>query len=137
MSLLPAATLGGPDDPANVAIAERNAALRSEIRLVRQGFGDADALMRALAESVLYVPLVGGPDAGPGLACVEAEGVVWVLGFTDLAELAAYQVRHGDADGPCDYLTVVGSRLLRVAMSSGLALDVAGEHPVMFPPEVE
>lgn len=115
-------------------IAARNAPLRSEIELVRGGVGNADGLRRSLRDSVLYV-LRYGEDQ---LIAADQGGIRWIYAFTSERELAMFATGRGGADAEVDYLTVRGDRLLEDALPSlgvpaGVAIDVAGENPVLVP----
>lgn len=127
--------LGAPTDPGNRSIDVRNAALRTEIRLARGGLANAEALKRAVHDSVLYVlPL--GED---GLMCSTLEGIEWVLAFTSVADVARYAVAKGAAaDEEVDYLGVSGARLVEQVLPgwgkpTGVALDIAGPEPFLMP----
>lgn len=128
-------TLGGADDPVHHDIALRNAALVTEIRLLRGGVGDPASLRRALRESVLYTPRWGED----GLTVGEYDGIQWLEAFTSPVELARFATERGIApDAGVGYLTVRGDRLLDQALPalgerSGLAIDVAGREPMLIP----
>lgn len=116
-------------------IEQRNAALRTEIQLIRGGIGNSVALQRALRESVLFVlPW----EDGESVVSAEQNGIRWVYAFTSEAEVARYAVMRDavpDADVP--YLTVRGDRLVDVRIDApwGLAVDVAGSQPFLLPLE--
>lgn len=116
-------------------IDRRNAPLRTEIELVRGGVGDADSVRRTLRESVLYL-LRTGDDA---VMSADADGIRWLYAFTTRLELARFAAVRGGRDEVVDYLTVRGDRLLDTGVPStglptGLAVDVAGDRPMLFPP---
>jgi hypothetical protein len=111
-----------------------NAVLHAEIQMVHRGLGDADELIAAVRASVLHVPLAGEDSLLAG----DQDGVTWLYGFTTPEELAELFLLRGQAHEPVRYLTVRGDRLLDVAVPGiegpgGLAVDVAGEAPMLFP----
>jgi hypothetical protein len=115
-----------------------HAALASELADLHAGNGDPDALMDAFRASVVMVPTLEGGD----LWATSSGGIHWVYAFSDDAELAHFAVARG-ADGSSDveYVTVYGWRLLdevvpAVGEPAGVALDVAGRRPMLFPPVV-
>lgn len=129
------AVLRGAADPANRAIDVRNAALRTEIRLARGGLANAEALQRAIRDSVLYVlPL--GEEA---VMCADLNDITWVLAFTSVDEVALYAAAKGaTAADEIDYLSVTGAHLVEQVLpawgrATGIALDVAGSEPLMLP----
>ncbi|MGW5351717.1 hypothetical protein ACWERV_14580 [Streptomyces sp. NPDC004031] len=127
--------------------------LVAELGELHAGHGDPDALVEAFRESVLLVPMVEG-----GLRTATSGGVRWVFAFSDGAELARFATgtgppvgrgaaapagEHSDvsACGDVDYVTVHGWRLLdevvpAAGAPAGVALDVAGRLPMLFPPVV-
>lgn len=114
-------------------IERRNAALRTEIELVRGGLGDPAALRTALRESVLF--LLPWED-GESVAGAVRDGIRWVYAFSSETELARHAVLRGAAeDVEVPYLTVSGERLLDGPgdVPRGLAIDVAGTNPFLLP----
>ncbi|MEU8616709.1 hypothetical protein [Streptomyces sp. NPDC048623] len=72
---------------------------------------------------------------------VDFGGVRWILAFSDESALARYAVARGEDDTAWEYETVLGARLLDVAVPGagvpcGVALDAAdgAEHAVLLPP---
>lgn len=127
-SLLPESLAADPD-----AIERCNAALRTEIALVRGGLGDAAQLRRALRESVL---LVLPWDDDESVVSAEQDGIRWVYAFTSEPDVARYALRRGAArDTDVPYLAIRGERLLDVRSDVpwGVAIDVAGAHPFLLP----
>jgi hypothetical protein len=98
------------------------------IERVRAGEGVGDAMVEAFRTTPVLIPREPDgrvPAAGAG-------GIRWVFAFTSPAELAAWTLAHGgDAEQP--YLTTLGRRLLTVGRV-GVALDVAGDRPMLLPP---
>ncbi|MFF7949734.1 hypothetical protein [Streptomyces griseorubiginosus] len=154
---------------AEVVGALERAALAAEIHDLYDGQGDGGRLLAAFHAAALYVPLAdraAGDDSatGAGAAGVtgalnaqddamcsgEADGVRWLHAFTSLTELnrfararAAAGTDAGSADGRIRYWTVLGSRLLDVAVPAavaetrtptGVAVDVGGVRPLLLPP---
>jgi hypothetical protein len=119
-------------------------ALAAELAALHGGYGDPDALVDAFRESLVLVPTLEG-----GLRTATSGGVRWVYAFSDGAELARFASAGArdasgggvalTADGDVDYLAVRGWRLLdevvpAVGAPAGVALDVAGRLPMLFPP---
>nr|WP_051654102.1 hypothetical protein [Kitasatospora cheerisanensis] len=78
-------------------------------------------------------------DADGALWAGDEGGVRWIHAFTDEAELAAFAGARGFTGSEIPYLTVLGSRLLDVAVPAagvpcGVALNAAGAQPMLFPP---
>jgi len=110
-----------------------NAALRHEVVLARHGVGDDAALLAAFRSSVLYVPL----DADQQVAGARHEGVRWTFAFTTATELAAFAAARDDLGDRVSYATVRGDHVLeglaRVPGDTAVALDVAGDAPMVLP----
>jgi hypothetical protein len=96
-------------------------------------------LLGEFRRNAVLVPL----DAGGGMWSAESGGIRWIYAFSDEAELARFAavrgVRSESADLGWEFISVLGARLLdvvipQVGVPTGVALDVAGERPVMFPP---
>lgn len=115
-----------------------HAALVSELADLHAGNGDPDALLDAFRASLVMVPTLDGGD----LWATSMGGVHWVYAFSDDTELARFAVARGaDGSSGVDYVTVYGWRLLdevvpAVGEPAGVALDVAGSRPMIFPPVV-
>ncbi|WP_333768807.1 hypothetical protein [Streptomyces sp. IBSBF 2435] len=113
-----------------------HAALASELADLHAGNGDPDALLDAFRASLVMVPTLGDGD----LWATSLGGVHWVYAFSDGTELARFAVARGaDGSSDVDYVTVYGWRLLdevvaAVGEPAGVALDVAGRLPMIFPP---
>ncbi|MGW4525930.1 SseB family protein [Amycolatopsis sp. NPDC004378] len=106
------------------------------IERVRAGADTGGAMVESFRTTVVLAPLAPGGR----LAAADAGGIRWVFAFTSPAELAAWVLaRGGDGDAAQDYVTILGRRLLTVAPASadrpvGVALDVAGDRPMLLPP---
>lgn len=130
---------------AGVGILER-ATLTAEIHDLYDGQGDGGRLLAAFRAAALFVPLVEGEP----MCSVEADGVQWLFAFTSAGELerfartrAANNTDPGPASGRIPYWTVLGSRLLDIAVPAavagtraptGVAVDVGGARPLLMPP---
>jgi hypothetical protein len=114
-----------------------HAALIAELTDLHAGNGDPVALIDAFRASVVMVPTIEGD-----LWATKSGGVHWVYAFSDDTELARFAVARGaDGSQDVDYVTVYGWRLLdevvpAVGEPAGVALDVAGGLPMLFPPVV-
>lgn len=114
-----------------------HAALIAELTDLHAGNGDPVALVDAFRASVVKVPTIEGD-----LWATKSGGVHWVYAFSDDTELARFAVARGaDGSQDVDYVTVYGWRLLdevvpAVGEPAGVALDVAGSLPMLFPPVV-
>lgn len=133
---------GTPPEPVQEDTSD---ALAAELAALHGGHGDPDALVDAFRESLVLVPTLQG-----GLRTATSGGVRWVYAFSDGAELARFASAGAwdgsgggsaqlTASGDVDYVTVRGRRLLdeivpAVGAPAGVALDVAGRQPMLFPP---
>ncbi|MFE2426584.1 SseB family protein [Streptomyces sp. NPDC059373] len=97
------------------------------------------ALLGEFRRNTVLVPL----DAGGGMWSAESGGIRWIYAFSDEAELARFAAARGarpeSPGSDWEFISVLGARLLdvvipQVGVPTGVALDVAGERPVMFPP---
>ncbi|WP_435848251.1 hypothetical protein [Streptomyces griseoluteus] len=81
-----------------------------------------------------------GPEGERGLLTADLGGIRFILAFSDEQALARYAVARGQAAREWTYQTVLGARLLDVAVPAagvpcGVALDCAdGEEGMVFPP---
>ncbi|WP_431675990.1 SseB family protein [Kitasatospora sp. KL5] len=82
------------------------------------------------------------PQTADGLVWSgDGGGIRWIYAFSSEPELAAFLTARAEGPGEVRYLTVFGARLLDVAVPAagvpcGVALDVAGAQPMLFPPVV-
>ncbi|MCF3103822.1 hypothetical protein IPZ58_19830 [Streptomyces roseoverticillatus] len=121
-------------------------ALTDEIRALHAEEGRPAALVGWFRRTAVLVP----SDSQDGLWSAEYGGIRWIYAFTDEAALGRFALAQG-ADGTADgaasgtadwaYRTVLGARLLdvvvpAVGVPAGVALDVGGPQPVLFPPVV-
>ncbi|MCC2279164.1 SseB family protein [Streptomyces sp. ET3-23] len=114
-------------------------ALTEQVAAVHAGQGHPAAMIGEFRRTAVLVPL----DEAGGLWSVEFGGIRWICAFTDETALARFAAAHGAtaASTPVDreYRSVLGARLLDVVVPAvggpaGVALDVAGERPMLFPP---
>ncbi|MER5216556.1 hypothetical protein ABT063_39985 [Streptomyces sp. NPDC002838] len=114
-----------PEDPEAVARRQRFAELLNEFR-----------------RTAVLVPLGDrpGPDGERGLLTADWNGVRFILAFSDGQALARYAQARGEFAREWTYQTVLGARLLDVAVPAagvpcGVALDCAdGPDGMVFPP---
>ncbi|MFF7973985.1 hypothetical protein [Streptomyces sp. NPDC007905] len=103
---------------------------------------DFAALLGEFRRTAVLVPLGGGPgpEGERGLLTADLNGIRFILAFSDEQALARYAVARGEAAREWTYQTVLGARLLDVAVPAagvpcGVALDCAdGEEGMVFPP---
>ncbi|MFF4533967.1 SseB family protein [Streptomyces sp. NPDC001407] len=110
-------------------------ALTDEIGAIHAVRGRPTALIGEFRRTAVLVPL----DGQGGLWTAEFGGVLWIHAFTDEDALARFAVARGEAARDWEYRSVLGARLLDVVVPAvgeptGVALDVGGERPMMFPP---
>ncbi|MFJ9099822.1 SseB family protein [Streptomyces sp. NPDC102405] len=131
------------------------AALTAEIHDLYDGQGDSERLLAAFRAAALYVPFAEeAEDAehaeGEAMCSGEADGVRWLYAFTSTAELERFARARAEAgtdpgwaSGRIRYWTVLGSRLLDIAVPgavaesrtpAGVAVDVGGIRPLLLPP---
>jgi hypothetical protein len=120
-------------------------ALRAAVDGYHLGRPDPVSLRRAASEALWLVPLRGGRE----VYVAEHGGIRWILGFSGADELARFSRDHHELPAACEYATVRGARLLTAfppalaadrsgsAAPVGVALDVAGERPMLFPPSID
>ncbi|WP_329441150.1 SseB family protein [Streptomyces canus] len=134
------------------------ATLAAEIHDLYDGQGDGDRLLAAFRAAALYVPFAEDADdvveadgaQGDAMCSGEADGVRWLYAFTSTAELERFARARAEAGtdpgwarGRIRYWTVLGSRLLDIAVPAavaesrtpaGVAVDVGGIRPLLLPP---
>lgn len=109
--------------------------LSEELAAFYEGRGDGAALLAALRGALLALPVVDGDSP----VIVQSGGLSWLFAFTVPAELARFAAARGEGEIPCPFVTIRGVRLLdglmpAMAQATGVALDVAGVRPMLFPP---
>ena len=100
------------------------------------------ALLGEFRRTSVLVPLGdgSGPDEERGLLTADLNGIRFILAFSDELALARYAVARGEPAREWTYQTILGARLLDVAVPAagvpcGVALDCAdGEEGMVFPP---
>jgi hypothetical protein len=100
------------------------------------------ALLGEFRRTAVLVPLGDepGPDDERGLLTADLGGIRFILAFSDEQALARYALARGEYRREWTYRTVLGARLLDVAVPAagvpcGVALDCAdGEDGMVFPP---
>ncbi|MFC8433199.1 hypothetical protein [Streptomyces sp. NPDC057253] len=138
-----AETAGGP--AVGVGNLER-ARLAAEIHDLYDGRGSGERLLAAFRAAALYVPLVEDEP----MCSAAVDGVQWLYAFTAAGELERFARARAEApkqpgpvSGRIAYWTVLGSRLLDVAVpvavaetraATGVSVDVAGVRPLLMPP---
>ncbi|CAM5430728.1 hypothetical protein SABIM44S_02070 [Streptomyces abikoensis] len=113
-------------------------ALTDEIRALYAEEGRPAAMVGRFRRTAVLVPT----DGQENLLSADYGGIRWIYAFTDETALARFALAQG-ADGTADwtYRTALGARLLdvvvpAVGVPAGVALDVGGPEPVLFPPVV-
>ncbi|MEU0677785.1 hypothetical protein ABZ330_33855 [Streptomyces sp. NPDC006172] len=110
-----------------------------EVEARRQRFLE---VLEEFRRTPVLVPLGDGPgpDHERGLLTADRNGVRFILAFSDGPALARYAEARGEFHREWVYQTILGARLLDVAvpaagMPCGVALDCAdGPDGVVFPP---
>ncbi|GHI08120.1 hypothetical protein AQI88_06655 [Streptomyces cellostaticus] len=118
---------------------ERASAEAAEAEVRRREFA---ALLDEFRRTPVLVPLGDGPgpDSERGLLTADLGGLRFLLAFSDEQALARYAVARGEPAREWTYQTILGARLLDVAVPAagvpcGVALDCAdGEEGMVFPP---
>ena len=110
-----------------------------EVEARRQWFAE---LLGEFRRTAVLVPLGDGPgpDEERGLLTADWNGVRFILAFSNEQALARYAQARGEYHREWAYQTILGSRLLDVAVPAagvpcGVALDCAdGPDGMVFPP---
>jgi hypothetical protein len=134
------------DSPTDGQGGAERAALAAEIHDLYDGRGDSERLLAAFRAAALYVPFAEDDAMCSG----ETDGICWLYAFTSTTELERFARARVEADtdpgwasGRIRYWTVLGSRLLDVAVPAavteariptGVAVDVGGVRPLLLPP---
>ncbi|MER5641491.1 SseB family protein [Kitasatospora sp. NPDC002227] len=112
-----------------------NAGLTHQVRMFRAGAGEAKTVLAVFRSSAVYVP-----ETDDGLVWTgDQGGIRWIYAFSGEGQLAAFARARDYRGAELNYRTIYGSRLLDVAVPAvgrpcGVALDVAGSQPMLFPP---
>ncbi|MDY0816312.1 hypothetical protein [Kitasatospora purpeofusca] len=112
-----------------------NAGLVHQVRMLRAGAGDPAVMLAQFRLSALLLPRWGDE----AVRTADEDGLRWILAFTSETQLEAFARAKGLTVAGLPYLTVLGARLLDVAVPGlgvpgGVALDIAGTQPMLFPP---
>ncbi|MDQ0832834.1 hypothetical protein QF032_004678 [Streptomyces achromogenes] len=99
-------------------------------------------LLEEFRQTAVLVPLGDGPgpDSERGLLTADLNGVRFILAFSDEQALSRYALARGEYHREWAYQTILGARLLDVAVPAagvpcGVALDCAdGPDGAVFPP---
>jgi hypothetical protein len=91
-------------------------------------------VLAALESSTLLTPV---PD-GSHLLVGQSRGITWVPAFTSEHQLRRYAILRCEADRPWQYRRIPGEKFLGAVLDGvpdpcGLAIDVAGQHPLLLP----
>jgi len=102
------------------------------VRAARREFA---ALLGEFRRTAVLVPLDEQQDA----VAAELGGIRWILAFSDEEALARYAIARGETARAWEYRTVLGARLLDVAVPGtgvpcGIALDAGSDDGMLFPP---
>ncbi|MGW6523232.1 hypothetical protein [Streptomyces sp. NPDC054962] len=127
------------DVPAPAEQAPGPAAETPEAAARRRRFAE---LLEEFRHTAVLVPLgeADGPDRERGMLTADWNGVRFILAFSDGQALARYAQARGEFAREWMYQTVLGARLLDVAVQAagvpcGVALDCAdGTDGMVFPP---
>lgn len=103
--------------------------------MLHAGVGDPASMLAQFRCSAVLVPRWGADAVLTG----DERGIRWIYAFSGEDELVAFARAKGVGGAEVEYLSVFGSRLLDVAVPAlgvpgGVALDVAGGRPMLFPP---
>lgn len=128
-----------PAEPPGPEPASSSAPEDPGVRARRRQFA---ALLGEFRRTPVLVPLGDGPgpDDERGLLTADLNGIRFILAFSDEHALARYAQARGEAAREWTYQTILGARLLDVAVPAagvpcGVALDCAdGEDGMVFPP---
>ncbi|MDT9688607.1 hypothetical protein Q5762_09625 [Streptomyces sp. P9(2023)] len=125
-----------PPPPSPGATREAEAEAGAEAEAEAAARREFEAVLELFRATAVLVPRRDG-----AWLTVDFGGVRWILAFSDGSALARYAVARGEGGLEWQYETVLGARLLDVAVPSagvacGVALDAAdgAEHAVLFPP---
>ncbi|OIJ67516.1 hypothetical protein [Streptomyces mangrovisoli] len=129
----PHAPLGDPRPLATPPSSPTTPASPAETDARRRRFAGA---LEAFRETAVLVPVRDN-----GWLTADFGGVRWILAFSDEAALARYALARGEGREEWAYQTVLGARLLDVAVPEaglpcGVALDAAdgAERALLLPP---
>lgn len=95
---------------------------------------DITEVLAALEVSILLVPVLDSAQ----LLVVRDRGMSWVPAFTAEDQLRRYTLSRGEGDRSWRYRRFPGEQLLGPVLGGltgpcGLAIDLAGQHPLLLP----
>lgn len=95
-------------------------------------------VLAALQTSILLAPVADDRHLLVGRLTGEGHGITWVPTFSSEDQLRAYVLRRREADRPWRYRRIPGDLLLGAVLNQlprpcGLAIDVAGQYPLLLP----
>lgn len=107
------------------------------IRNFCAGTRSAADLLATIRRAVLFLPISDADEVFVG----DARGLGWVYAFTSLPELARFARARNAGDQSWPYVSMRGAMVLDHVLASaprpcGVAIDVAGAHPMLLPPIV-
>ncbi|KPC61328.1 SseB family protein [Streptomyces chattanoogensis] len=109
--------------------------LTDEIAAAYEGELDPAALVGEFRRTSVFVPVVND-----SLMSAEMSGIRWLYAFTDEEAMNHFATARGAApDAELEYVSAVGARLLDAVIPAiegpaGVAVNVASEQPILFPP---
>ncbi|NEE06807.1 hypothetical protein G3M58_10160 [Streptomyces sp. SID7499] len=124
---------GAPEATEVPSLTEAPEPTEAEVAARRRAFA---MLLKAFRDTAVLVPTRDG-----GWLTADFGGIRWILAFSDESALSRYALARDEADREWTYRTVLGARLLDVAVPEagvpcGVALDAAdgAEHALLLPP---
>lgn len=109
--------------------------LVGEIAAAHEGELDPATLVGEFRRTSVFIPVIND-----SLMSAEMDGVRWLYAFTDEEAMSHFATTRGAApDTELEYVRAVGARLLDVVIPAvegpaGVAVNVGGEQPMLFPP---
>lgn len=104
--------------------------LAGEIAAFYARCGDPDALRAAFEATALEVAVTS--DNVP--LTLHDSGLSWLCAFTTTAALARFAVARGEGERIWHHRTVTGAELAQAPWPVGVAVDLGGPRPMLFPP---
>lgn len=104
--------------------------LAGEIAAFYARCGDPDALHAAFVGATLVVAVTGANVP----ITLQDRGAIWQCAFTTTEALARFAVARGEGDQVWHHRTATGAELLEAPWPVGVAVDLGGTRPMLFPP---
>lgn len=104
--------------------------LAGEIAAFYARCGDPDALQEAFDRT----PLVMAVTSANVPLTLQDRGMVWLCAFTTTEALARFAVARGEGDTIWHHRTATGAELHEAPWPVGVAVDLGGNRPMLFPP---